>query len=240
MRIALHLPRLLITAILAGLTLGTAHAQEKQTRPVSGAFQLVESSGGIDVYLSQGPTAAIVAEAAADVLPHLVTEVKGNTLAIHWEQGFQPWKQANHPYQAKVYITSPRITGVSLSGGADAHGQTPIQTDDFRIQTSGGGNVTLTLQAKTLHAQASGGSDLNLSGKVDQQEMSISGGSDYHGFGLQSTTASIEASGGSDADVWADGTIIASASGGSDLRYKGTAQVRSMNSSGSSSVKHVN
>lgn len=231
--------RLLATAAVSLLAATGAHAQQKQTRTV-GDFQLVESSGGIDVYLSQGQTTAVSVDAAAEVLPHIITEVQGSTLAIHWEKGFQPWKVSNHPYQAKVYITAPRIKGVSLSGGADAHGQTSIVADDFRIQASGGSDVTLTLQTKTLRAEASGGSDLNLSGKADRQDISVSGGSDYHGFGLQSTTASINANGGSDADAWVEGEITANASGGSDLRYKGNAKVSNVSSSGSSDVKHVN
>jgi hypothetical protein len=233
------LPQLLVTALLTGLTCSVAQAQQKQTRAIDGAFQMVQSSGGIDVYLTQGPTAAVMVEAAADVAPHIVTEVQNGTLAIHWERGFQPWKVANKPYRAAVYITAPRLAGVALSGGADAHGQTPIQAEDFRIQASGGGDVFLTLHAKTLHAEASGGSDLTLSGKVERQEVSISGGSDYHGFDLQSTTANIDANGGSDAEAWVDGDLEASASGGSDLRYKGTGRVSSVHSGGSSAVKHV-
>ncbi|WP_375419172.1 head GIN domain-containing protein [uncultured Hymenobacter sp.] len=233
------LARLLTTTAVAGLTFGAAQAQQKQDRPLTSDFQMVESSGGIDVYLTQGPTAAVTVESTADALPRVVTEVKNGTLAVHWEEGFQPWKVANRPYRARVYVTAPRLTGVSVSGGADVHGQTTIQADDFRIQTSGGGDVFLTLQAKTLRAEASGGSDLNLSGKVERQEVSVSGGSDYHGFGLQSATASIQASGGSDADAWVEGELEASASGGSDLRYKGKGRVTSVHSGGSSGVRHV-
>lgn len=233
------LARLLTTAAVAGLTLGAAQAQQKQDRPVSGSFQMIESSGGIDVYLTQGPTAAVTVESTPEALPRVVTEMKNGTLAIHWEEGFQPWKVANKPYRARVYITAPRLTGVSVSGGAEARGQTPILADDFRIQTSGGGDVFLTLQAKTLRAEASGGSNMTLSGKVERQEVSVSGGSDYHGFGLQSTTASIQANGGSDADAWVEGELQASASGGSDLRYKGKGRVTSVQAGGSSGVRHV-
>lgn len=233
-------PRLLATAVLAGLTLGTAHAQDKQTRPVSGSFELIESNGGIDVYLSQGPTAAIVAEAAAGALPHLLTEVRNGTLVVQWEKGFQPWKLAQRHSQARVYITMPRLSGLTLSGGADGHGQTSFTADDFRIQASGGSDVTLALQVKNLRADASGGSDLSLSGRAERQEIGISGGSDYHGFGLQSTTARISASGGSDADAWVEGELEASASGGSDLRYKGAGRATSAHAGGASSVRHVN
>lgn len=235
------LARLLLTATVAtGLTLPAAQAQERQTRAVAGDFQQVESSGGIDVYLTQGPTAAVAVEAAApETLPHIVTEVQNGTLSIHWERDYSLRGLSYKLRSVKVYITAPRLSGLTLSGGADGHGQTPILADDFRIRASGGSDVTLTLQAKTLRAEASGGSDVTLAGRVEQQEMRFSGGSDYHGFALQSTTASITASGGSDADAWVDGQLEASASGGSDLRYKGAGRVTSVHAGGSSGVKHV-
>lgn len=230
--------RLLTTAAALSLATGAAQAQERQPRPV-GEFQQVASSGGIDVYLTQGPTAAVVVEAAPEALPHIVTEVQNGALSIHWEQNYSLRGLSYKLRNAKVYITAPRLSGLTLSGGADGHGQTPILADDFRIETSGGSDVTLTLQAKTLRANASGGSDLTLSGQVERQELSLSGGSDYHGFGLQSTTATIEASGGADADAWVEGELAASASGGSDLRYKGAGRVTSVRASGSSGVRHV-
>ena len=233
------LPRLLSAAALTLLTTGPIVAQERQARAPGAPFERVESSGGIDVYLTQGPTAAVAVEAQPEVLPRVVTEVKANTLVIRWEKGFQPWKMANRPFRAKVYVTAPRLSGVTLSGGADAHGQTPITTDNFQIEASGGGDVSLTLHVKTLRADASGGSDLTLTGRAETQEISTSGGSDYHGFGLRSTTARIGASGGSDAEVWVEGDLTADASGGSDLRYRGAARVSRVSSSGSSSVRRV-
>ncbi|MFD1468971.1 head GIN domain-containing protein [Hymenobacter caeli] len=237
------LPYLLGTALALATT--GARAQQRQARAVSGSFEKVESSGGIDVYLAQGPAAAVAVEALPEALPHVVTEVRDGTLLIHWEKDFS-WKNmtswnslAGRQRSVKVYITAPRLTGLALSGGADAHGQTPLRADDFSIRASGGSDVTLQLQAKTVHAESSGGSDVTLTGRVERQEMRFSGGSDYHGFGLQSTTATVSASGGSDADVWVDGELTANASGGSDLHYKGTARLLNPGRNDDDDVKHV-
>lgn len=238
--------RLLNTAVAVALATTSALAQQRQARPVSGGFQQVESSGGIDVYLTQGPAAAVAVEAMPDALPHIVTEVRNGTLSIHWEQGFS-WQKmtswnglSGRQRSVRVYITAPRLTGIALSGGADAHGQTPLSADDFSIRASGGSDVTLALQAKTVRAESSGGSDVTLTGKVERQDMRFSGGSDYHGFGLQSTIATISASGGSDADVWVDGELTANASGGSDLRYKGNGRLTNpRRGEDNDDIKHV-
>ena len=111
------------------------------------------------------------------------------------------------------------------------------------MQSSGGFDVKLSLTAKTLTSVASGGSDVALSGRVERQverqTVRVSGGSDYNRFGLQSTTADVSASGGSDVSVSVDGEISSSASGGSDVRYKGTARVTRASHSGGSGVHHV-
>ena len=238
--------RLVTTAAAVVLALGGAQAQQKQSRPVTGDFQQVESSGGIDVYLAQGPAAAIAVEAAPEALPHVVTEVRDGALRIHWEPGYS-WHGAaswhgstGRQRGVRVYVTAPRLTGLVLSGGADAHGQTPLRADDFSIRASGGSDVTLVLQARTVRAASSGGSDVTLTGRVERQEMKFSGGSDYHGFGLQSTTATISASGGSDAEAWVDGELTASASGGSDLHYKGTGRLTNPRpGGGDDDIRHV-
>ncbi|MDO7849994.1 head GIN domain-containing protein [Hymenobacter convexus] len=235
MKVLLHL---LAVAATVAIFSCTAQAQVKQSRQV-GSFQAVESSGGIDVVLTQGAGTSVVVEASDEAQTHLITKVEGGTLKIGWESGFS-WKNLlSNNRKANVYITCPRLTGLSLSGGADAKGQSTFTADAFRIQASGGSDVKLSLSAKTLTCSASGGSDVDLSGRVERQTVDISGGSDYNAFDLRSTTADVRASGGSDASLTVDGELSASAGGGSDVHYKGNARVTSASHSGGSSVRRV-
>ncbi|MBJ6108816.1 DUF2807 domain-containing protein [Hymenobacter sp. BT523] len=232
---------LFFAAAVAAVSLAscTAQAQVKQPRQV-GTFQAVASSGGIDVVLTQGANTSVLVEASEDAQKHLVTTVEGGILKIGWENGFS-WKNLlSNNRKANVYITCPRLTGLSLSGGADAKGQSNFSADNFKISASGGSDVKLSLTAKTLTCSASGGSDVDLSGRVDQQTVDVSGGSDYNGYNLQSTKADVRASGGSDVELTVDGELAASASGGSDVRYKGAARVANASHSGGSSVRRAN
>ncbi|SFQ22820.1 head GIN domain-containing protein [Hymenobacter arizonensis] len=229
-----------LTAVLAAVSLTSCMAQDKvkQPRQLSG-FEVVSSSGGIDVVLRQGSNTTVVVEASPEAQKHLVTKVEGKTLKIGWESNYSWRNLLSNGRKANVYITLPRLTGLSLSGGADATGESNFSADNFRIDASGGSDIKLSITAKTLSVQASGGSDVNLTGRVERQKVDVSGGSDYNGFALQSTTATISASGGSDAKVSVDGEISSDASGGSDVRYKGDARVASSNSSGGGSVRRV-
>lgn len=227
-----------LAAVAASLLSCTAQAQVKQPRHLTD-FQKVQSSGGIDVFLTQGSSTSVVVEAAPEAQAHVVTEVAGGTLKIGWEQNYSWRNLLSNNRKVNVYITCPRLTGLSLSGGADAKGESNFSADDFRIDASGGSDVKLQLNAKSLTIQASGGSDVDLAGRVDRQKVDVSGGSDYNGFALRSTTATVSASGGSDANVLVDGELSSSASGGSDIHYKGSARVASSSHSGGGSVRHV-
>ncbi|GAA4348115.1 head GIN domain-containing protein [Hymenobacter saemangeumensis] len=227
---------LVLLTLLA--TAGTTLAQTKQSR-TPGSFRAVEAGGGIDVFLAQGPSTAVVVEADNDVQRHLITEVKGGTLVINWEKGYS-WKNLlSSNRKANVYVTAPQLEAVTASGGSDVRGQSPIKATSFRVTASGGSDVTLTLNASTLSGTASGGSDLRLDGRVERQTVSVSGGADYLAFGLQSKAAVITASGGADANVSVDDELSATASGGSDVRYKGQARVLKSNASGGSSVRRA-
>lgn len=216
----------------------TAQAQVKQPRPLAD-FQTVSSSGGIDVILSQGSNTSVVVEASSEAQAHVVTEVEGGTLKISWERNYSWRDLGSNNRKANVYITCPHLAGLSLSGGANAKGETPFNSNDFAIDASGGSGIKLTLNAKTLSVQASGGSNIALVGRVESQKVDASGGSDYNGFALKSTTATVSASGGSDVNVSVDGEISSSASGGSDVRYKGSARVTHASSGGGGSVRRA-
>jgi len=230
----------LLSAVVAvvSLTSCTAQAQVKQPRQLSG-FQQVSSSGGIDVFLTQGPTTSVVVEAAPQAQEHVVTEVKNGTLSIGWERGYSWRNLLSAARKVNVYITCPRLAGLALSGGADAKSESTFTADDFRINASGGSDVRMTLTAKSLAVEASGGSDVNLSGRVERQTVAVSGGSDYKAYDLQSTTAKVEASGGSDVCLTVSEELSSSASGGSDVHYKGGARVASSSASGGGGVHHM-
>ncbi|GAA3935801.1 head GIN domain-containing protein [Hymenobacter algoricola] len=230
-------------ALLLGaaiLSTSAAQAQQvKQTRPVP-TFQAVHAGGGIDVFLTQGPTAAVVVDAPAQAQARIRATVQNGRLEVGWEPGFS-WKKlaAGMSSKVSVYVTCPRLTDLSVSGGSDARGETPFTTDNLQLSASGGSDIRLTLTAKTLTSSASGGGDIYLTGKAGRQSVSVSGGSDYHAFALQSATTKVEASGGSDVEVSVDRELSSDASGGSGVRYKGNARLVKAHASGGSGVRRV-
>ena len=211
----------LATAALIGLSACTSEAQQRRSVD---SFQMVKASGAMNVYLRQGISTEVKIDAAPEVLESIRTEVKGNTLHVYRDKSFSFTEMLRNK-TVKVYVTSPQLTSIEVSGASDVKGETPINADAFRIQASGASDVTLTLNAKSLTTSASGASDIRLDGRVERQQVNISGSSDYRASDLRSSKADVQASGASDAYVFVDDELLARSSGASDVHNKGRARV---------------
>ncbi|WP_375434716.1 head GIN domain-containing protein [uncultured Hymenobacter sp.] len=209
-------------AVSALVSLSACSASEAQQVRQVNSFETVKVSGAVDLYLRQGSTTEVKVDAAPEVLEYIKTEVSGNTLTIYRDKKFSLSDlMRNKP--VKVYVTTPKLSGIEVSGACDVKGETPIKSDDFRISASGASDVTLTLNANSVSTDASGASDIRLDGRVERQRVQISGSSDYRASDLRSDKANINASGASDAYVYVDEELSSHSSGASDIRNKGKA-----------------
>lgn len=212
-------------------------AQTKQTRQ-TGSFEAVSASGAVNIFLRQGSATSVVVEASDEIQKYLKTEVQNGTLKIYRDRNFN-WRDlvGRNENSVNIYITCPRLKAISVSGASSVKGQSTFAANDFKVQASGASDITLNLKAENLDVTCSGASDIKLSGQADRQKVNISGGSEYQAYTLQSKGAQIVASGASDAQVNIDGELSSTASGASDIRYKGKARLVSNRSSGASSVR---
>jgi hypothetical protein len=229
---------ILLTLLLGTALLTTAQAQVKQARTV-GTFNAVEASGGIDVILTPGPTAAVVVEADTKGQPHLLTTVSNGRLQIRWESSLG-FGDNSYKRNAHVYVTCPPLKTLTFSGGSSAHTTATLSTNELDLSVSGGSTAKLALNAKQLTSSVSSGSTATLSGQAAQQRSTVSSGASYHAFALQSTKTEAEASSGSTAEVAASGELSATASSGGSVRYKGAARVVKSQSSSGGSVSKAN
>ncbi|MBC8082851.1 MAG: DUF2807 domain-containing protein [Hymenobacter sp.] len=211
----------LTTAALLGLSACSTQAQ--QQRQVA-AFQMVKASGAVTIHLRQGATTEVRVDAVPEVLESVKTEVESGTLTIYRDKNFS-LSQLLRNQSVTVYVTSPQLTSIEVSGASDVKSETPITADAFSIRASGASDVTLTLNTQTLTATASGASDIKLTGRAGRQQVRISGSSDYRAADLQSQQADVQASGASDAYVNVQQELSARSSGASDVHNKGKARV---------------
>jgi hypothetical protein len=220
-----------LSAVVAGYSQSDG---SKQTRQVTG-FNGVDVSGGIDLYLSSGSESVAVSASSSNVRDHIVTEVKNGILHIHLEDN---WNSGIGNSKMKAYVSISKLKYLEASGGGDIYLENQITTDDLRLNLSGGGDLKGKLNASRLDINQSGGSSVDLSGSVGTLNLESSGGGSLKGFGLVTDFTTINASGGSDSELTVNKDLKVYASGGCDVKYKGTAKVSAIKTSGGGSVTH--
>ncbi|QNF35155.1 DUF2807 domain-containing protein [Adhaeribacter swui] len=204
-----------------------------RTRPV-GNFSAVDAGGEFEIYLKQGPAEDILLEGQANVLTEVSTHVRNNKLYIEFDR-----KRVRLNRPVKIYLTTPELTGISVSGANSVRGLNEFQVDDLDIRASGNSTIYLNVKnAHTIESDISGSVNMELNGDAQHQEIDISGSGNIQTFGLSTKTADIEISGSGKCDVSVTDKIEAKLSGSGRVRYKGNPAV-STKISGSGSVVQV-
>ena len=205
-----------------------------QKRSVQG-FHGVKISSGIDLYLSQGSEETVVVSASdPEVRDRIRTEVENGILHIYMETNGFHWNMGNRKLRA--YVSCKVIDQLTASGGSDVFIENALKSDRLNMNLSGGSDLHGKMTVGELAITQSGGSDVYLSGSTTRLTVHVSGGSDFHGYDLSSNDCRAEASGGSDAYLVVNKALDASASGGSDIHYKGSVTGVVSHASGSGSV----
>ena len=236
--------KLLLSVLCLFVVLHFGHAQwgkgksikgngtvKKESRNVSG-FNAIAVSDGIDVYIHQGNQEKLEIEADENIIPIILTEVNGQQLKIHSDHSF------SHVKKLRVDVWAKDIRAIAASGGSDVYSEGTINADDLKAVASGGADLELSLKVDRLECNVSGGSDAELDGTAGTMRLHASGGSDIKAYDLQASKCVVKTSGGSDAFVNVSDELDLTASGGSDVHYKGGAKITNLKVSGSSDVHH--
>jgi|SRR5215218_375615 len=232
----------LLFLLFAAFSLSSVYAQKTikdanvESRNVS-RFDIIEVSGGIDLYLSYGEEAVAVSASTKELRDHIKTEVKDGVLKISydWKKGMKFNLKGS---SLKAYVSYTSLLRLFASGGSDVSVDGTIKADQFRLNLSGGSDFKGKVDMKTLTIDMSGGSDADIDGAVTDLKIEASGGSDFSGYDLTTENCIIQASGGSDVNITVNKELYAEASGASDVNWKGKAVVKGVHASGSGSVSH--
>jgi len=221
---------LAVGLILVSLQLGAsmASAQDREARDLEG-FDSIAVGGGVDVYLRQGDGFRVEVDSA-----RIDTDVRGGTLVVGRRASLFGWFSFGD--SGAVYVTLPTLVSVTASGGSDVESEGRISGSELEIRASGGSDVALEVAVERLSVQTSGGSDVRLSGSALSASFESSGGSDLDARDLRASAANLRSSGGSDMSVTVVESLVARASGGSDISYAGTPASVDVESSGGADV----
>lgn len=198
------------------------------------SFEALSVGSAIEVYLSQD-VKQTVAVGASDEKSRdaIITEIRGNTLFVDFKNG---WNNLSAK-RLRVYIAINDLKKITLSGACNILIEEPFKANDLEVSLSGASDFRGAVKTQNLKLSASGSSDYHISGWATNLRIQLSGSSDLKGYDLIADNCEINTSGASDVQITVNKEMKVKSSGASDVSYKGTATVRSIESSGASSVK---
>jgi len=204
-----------------------------ETRDERG-FQSMEIGGAIKVFVKQDSAYSVKVEADANLQQHIETYMQKNTLVIRPENGHN-LRPTN---SIKVYVSGPSFRHFQVSGASSIRSESRIiSADELYIDLSGASSANMDIKSPRVGLEMTGASTATLTGETKELSVEGTGASHANCFGLLSENAKVDLTGASGAEVFASVKLDASATGASNIRYRGNASIVGQNVSGAASVK---
>ena len=204
-----------------------------ESRGASG-FDEVASSGDFEVVIVPGNSYSVEVSAESNLLPYIETNVINGKLKIRTRDMYS----IRNYEPIEVYITTPVLNGVTLSGsGLITTGS--FLSDDFRVTLSGSGDIDTEIIADRVKANVSGSGSIYLEGDALESEFVISGSGKIKSYNLEQSYLEAVISGSGDMYVNVSETLDARISGSGRVYYINHPVVRS-SVSGSGKVVNKN
>lgn len=141
-------------------------------------FNEIEVDGSMQVFFSQDKNCSLCIEAPQEIKDKIVTTVNGKSLLISTKDEMSGVYASFPMSDVKVYVTSPIIKDVEMSGSGTFTATSPIDATRFDIDLNGSGNVFLKglLSCSYLDLELKGSGNIRISeAKVDKLESEVSG-----------------------------------------------------------------
>ena len=133
-------------------------------RPLKG-FEKIEINGSPNVYYTQADSFTVKVRGPKDGLENILTEVNDGTLSIRNRGKIGVVNIVIHDEdQAEVFVTSPDLVSVRLSGSGDFTSENRVDTDQMEIVLRGSGDMNvknLICDACRVELMGSGNIDVN-------------------------------------------------------------------------------
>ncbi len=226
-----------------------------QTRDVKN-FTQITLKGGFDLVLTYSKNFSVKVKDHQNLLPHIVTQVSGNTLQIYFDH-------CVCCSDATVYVSMPKIEKIVDYGSGDIKISGNFEKSDLlQVNVLGSGDITIDSQlAKEAKIDVVGSGDVDIRSAVaDVLKLSLAGSGDVD-INLNSNVSSVVlktvgsgdislkgqhcnklqiksvASGDVDADEIKADTVIVSSSGSGDIEVWALKQLK-VKSLGSGDVEY--
>ena len=207
--------------------------------PVVTGFNAVDIDLSLkaDITIQSGAQPAITYDGYENLIKHIKTEVRDNTLYITGDLT-DTWNMDCDDVTA--HITLPSLSALSMSGASDAYLHGNMTGPSFELSISGSSKVIVdNINVDTFSTEASGAAHIEIkAGSVKSASYELSGAGKILAFPLQTVETSASISGAGKGEVTATATLDVDISGAGSIKYKGHPTV-TQEVSGVGSIKAV-
>ncbi|OFX28234.1 MAG: hypothetical protein A2X08_14365 [Bacteroidetes bacterium GWA2_32_17] len=179
-------------------------------------FSEIVSEGSCDVYYSYDSINRVSVEAEENIIPYIETSVHGNSLVIKTSN----FKRLETHFPIKVYIGSPNITNVVLSGSGSITIDS-LKTQNLTLLLKGSGNIDADAYSQFIKASITGSGDIYLSGHTSSGECNISGSGEINAYNFIQDTCFASISGSGSMNLQVIDYLNANISGSGEIYYIG-------------------
>jgi hypothetical protein len=170
----------------------------REERPASGV-RAVEFGAFGNLEIVQGDAEGLTLLGQGNILPHIISQIDGDTMRIYVEGNVQP----TYGLQLRLTVRELRAITAGGAGGITASG---ISGDSLSVSVLGANTVTV-------------------GGSVREQTVTLSGAGSYDGSALESQRATVTIDGFADAVVRVEEQLRATISGNGSVEYFGDPRV---------------
>ena len=168
-------------------------------RPLKG-FEKIDISGSPNVYYTQADSFSVEVRCSKEGLENILTDVDGGTLSIRNRGKIGIVNIVIHDEdQAEIYVTSPDLTSVRLSGSGDFTSEKRVDTDQIEIVLRGSGDIAFKdLLCDDCHVELMGSGNIGidrLEAKTSDATLIGSGDIDIDQWRVLSTRLGLKGSG---------------------------------------------
>jgi hypothetical protein len=192
-----------------------------QNRP-SQPFYEVVSEENFYVKIIPSAEARIDVKGESNIIPHLSTIVKGNTLNLKFNNGIS----INEHYPVEVYLYTPAISSVKLPGSGMIDFDS-FNTNAMYLNISGSGNIIGNFITNKIEAVLSGSGNIELSGTSSTATYYVSGSGNIAARNLVTEYCTADISGSGNIDISVLKALEAIISGSGIISYHGNPVVTS-------------
>lgn len=233
--------------IALACSLGTVTAQQAKSihdpdareRKLNGSFHAVEVSDGIELFLSAGSSEQLaVSMSDFSYDDKLKTEVEDGVLKIYYKN--ENYKiPRGKKLGMKAYVSYKNIDRLQATSGSWVRFSDGLKTASLSVKLTSGAHMEGRLDVDDLSVVQNSGSRAEITGNAQKTTLDLSSGAKFSSPDFSTKTCNAEASSGSAIDISIDQELLAKATSGAKIRYKGQAVIRDIKVNSGGSVKKV-